>query len=49
MTVEEAEQEVYGIYQWFHREAPGTRVVEQGRLAQLWAYLDLCYEEEYAA
>lgn len=35
-----AENEIYQTYQWFAKEAPGVTAREEGRLAQLWAYVD---------
>lgn len=40
MTLEEAENEIHGIYRWFAEEAPGVVVQEEGHLAQLWAVVD---------
>lgn len=40
MTLESAEGEIYDIYQWMAREAPGIVVQEQGRLRELWAFVD---------
>jgi len=45
MTLEEAEQEIYAIYHYFAREAPGVTPVEHGRLANLWRFVDLHLEE----
>ena len=40
LTRAEAEQELYNIYQWYAREAPGVQVQEVGHVADLWAIVD---------
>ena len=40
MTLEEVEQEIANHYRFFHITAPGVRLREEGRLAQLWRYVD---------
>lgn len=45
-TLETAENEIHGIYQWFAKEAPGVTVREEGHLASLWNIADAFYETE---
>lgn len=40
MRLEEVEKEIQAVYRWFAEQAPGVRVQEHGRLAQLWAEFD---------
>ena len=43
-------EQIAGIYQWWHREAPDVRPREEGLLATLWAEVDeLESETERAA
>lgn len=46
ISLEEAENELYGIYQWFAKESPGTVVQETGHVADLWAIVDRYLEPE---
>lgn len=41
MTPNDALSEIETIYKFYAVAAPGVPVVEQGRLSQLWRYLDL--------
>ena len=40
MTLSEIETRIYNYYQWFHANAPGVQVQEEGTLARLWAAFD---------
>lgn len=47
ITVEEAHEEIAATYRWFADQNPltaqnpyGVKVVEQGRLSNLWAFVD---------
>lgn len=47
ISLEEAENELYGVYQWFAKNAPhGTVVQETGHVADLWAIIDRYLESE---
>lgn len=46
MTLEEVEAEIYSIYRWFAKEAPGVTVREEGHLAALWSLADYYYALE---
>lgn len=39
-TLDQAENEIAGIYRWFHENSPGTVVQEVGHLADLWSIVD---------
>lgn len=45
-TLEQAENEIAGIYRWFSQQSPGTRVREEGHLADLWSIADYYYALE---
>ena len=45
MTLDEVEFRIFEIYQFFHRESPGTVVQEAGELAALWAIFDRAVAE----
>lgn len=45
-TLEQAENEIAGIYRWFHENSPGTVVQEIGHLADLWSICDYYYALE---
>ena len=46
ISLEEVENELSAIYQWFAKEAPGVVVREEGHLADLWAIADAYYDLE---
>lgn len=45
-TLEQAENEIAGIYKWFAANSPGTVVQEVGHLADLWSIADYYYALE---
>lgn len=45
-TLEEVEQDIYDMYQWFHGQNPNVRPQATGRLGDLWALWDLLMEDE---
>lgn len=46
MDLVEVEREIEGFYRWFSANAPGVRVREVGRLAQLWREFDSRVDSE---
>ena len=47
MTVEQAEQAIYDLYQRTHRDRPGTRLdPNEGTLGVLWRQFDLAIARE---
>lgn len=46
MNIVEVEREIAAVYRWFAERAPGVRVQEAGRLADLWALFDRLVAEE---
>lgn len=49
MSIEQVEQDIYNLYQHFHREAPGVWPREEGQLAHLWSTFDYLREQEHPA
>lgn len=45
-TLDEVENEIASVYQWFHKENPHVKPQETGQLGALWALFDLLIEEE---
>ena len=45
MTLSDIETRIYNYYQWFHANAPGVQVQEEGTLARLWALQDQQVED----
>lgn len=46
MKLQEIEDEIAHVYRWFAAEAPGVRVQEHGRLAQLWREFEFRIDAE---